>query len=157
MLQELSKRNKCLSNIIVHGLSESSSLLADRVSDDTRLLSEFLKPLLRSLPTNFKLFWLDCLNERGTRSLKIILLSCSILSILVNFNIALKSCDSNAPKFPLFITRDRTVLEFSHIRHVYSNLAEHKNKWEANMVKYVNGVPLIVTDDQCTRFLCQPN
>lgn len=155
LLQELSELDKCSCNIIVYvyGLSESSSSLpADRISDDFRLLSKFLKPLLGSLPFISKLFWLGRVNEKGPRPLKVILPSKEIaVNLLSNFKTALLSRDSNEPMFSLSITCDRTVPGRSHIRRVYSDLAERKNKDENNiMVRYVNGVPLVV-DDRRTR------
>lgn len=103
LLQELAEREKCSSNIIVHGFSESSSSLpAHRISDDSKLLSDYLKPLSVILPDNLKLFRLGRVNERGRRPLKVIFPSKEIaINFLSSYNIGLRSRDSSSPKFPL--------------------------------------------------------
>jgi len=63
LLQELSDREKCLSNIVVHGLPESTQLLpAARISDDIKCINEFILPFSLSLPANPKLFRLGRVN-----------------------------------------------------------------------------------------------
>lgn len=71
LLQELSEREKCSFNVIVHGLLESSATSpVDRMADDLKLLSDSANLLAISLPTNIKLIRLGRANDKNPRPLK---------------------------------------------------------------------------------------
>ena len=122
LLFELSEREKCSFNIVVHGLQESSSAQpADRVADDLKLLSEIIVPLALSLPPNLKLFRLGGVNAKRPRPLKIPFpTKDSALQFVSDCNTSKRSFTGPPPT--ISVVRDHTVAERLEIRRIYAEL-----------------------------------
>lgn len=111
LLQELSDREKCLSNIVVHGLPESTRLLpADRISDDIRCINALILPFSLSLPPNPKLFRLERANAVSDkpRSLKVVFPTKEqALQFISDFNTSKHTTESgnNLNAIPTYLSR----------------------------------------------------
>ncbi|KAF0715086.1 Reverse transcriptase domain-containing protein [Aphis craccivora] len=128
MMLELTEREKCTFNFIVHNLPESCSTIpSERVTSDSKNLTNILSPLAISLPSNFKLIRLGRTQPNITRPLKVILKAKDeVLHIIWTFNTAKRSC----PAIPISISRDRTLMERKLVRETYSELKEvKKGNW----------------------------
>lgn len=144
LLHELTERDKCSYNFIVHGLPESTASLANtRIADDLKSLSDTAQLLTLSLPPDAKLFRLGVGGNNKARPLKVIFPSKELASTFINdFNVGKRN--ARAHSISISVVRDRTLLERKHIRRVYAELDERKKNGESNiMVKYRNGIPSI--------------
>jgi hypothetical protein len=130
LLQELSDRENLSRNVIVHGIPESSSSqLANRLSDDAKLLSETFQPFMTPLPTNLKSIRLGKPNNRGPRPLKVFLSSKDVaLKLISDFNSFERSQSPNDVPNPISISRDRTKQERENIKRIYAELDCRKKK-----------------------------
>lgn len=147
LLVELSEREKCSFNVVVHGLPESSSARSvDRIADDIKLLSETIIPLALSLPTNLKSFRLGGVNAKRPRPLKIHFSAKEVALQFVNdFNASKRSYAGPSPT--ISVVRDRTVAERLEIRRIYAELEDRKKNGELGVaVRYKNGVPYILVN-----------
>jgi len=88
LLQELSDRENLSRNVIVHVIPESSSSQpANRLSDDTKILSEPFQLFMIPLPTNLKSIRLGKPNNHGPRLHKVFLSSLDVpLKLIAVFN-----------------------------------------------------------------------
>ncbi|CAI6377690.1 unnamed protein product [Macrosiphum euphorbiae] len=74
LIQELSERDKCSSNVIAYGFTESTSRTPqERIADDTKSVSDVFSNLSFKFPTDAKLFKLGKNVTNTPRPLKIIL------------------------------------------------------------------------------------
>lgn len=143
MMLELTEREKCFFNFIVHNLPEACSTIpSERITSDSKNLSDILSPLGISLPSNFKLIRLGRIQPNITRPLKVILKDKDeVLHIISTFNTSKRSC----PAIPISISRDRTLMERKLVRETYNELKERSEKGELDiMIKYFNGMPRII-------------
>lgn len=151
LLQELSEREKCSFNAIVHGLLESvAATPVDRTADDFKLLSNTSHLLAIPLSSDIKLIRLGRANGKNPRPLKIVFTSKEqALKFIHDFNVSKRSHDSASHPITISVARDRTPLERQEIRRVYAEFDVRKNSGEQNiLVRYRNGTPSIVSNTQ---------
>jgi len=68
LLQKLSEREKCVSNIVIYDLPESAQLFpATRISDDINTIYEAIQPFSMFLPSNPKLFSIGRINAHSDK------------------------------------------------------------------------------------------
>lgn len=152
LLQELSDREKCLSNIVVHGLPDSTQLLqAARISNDVKCINEFILPFSLPLP-HPKLFRLGRVNADSDepRSLKVVFpTEEQALQFISDFNTSKRTTESGNNLNTIHISRDCTILERQEIRRVYVELDKRKKSGELNIsIRYKNETPRIVQNSQ---------
>ncbi|KAF0720387.1 Uncharacterized protein FWK35_00033204, partial [Aphis craccivora] len=112
LLQELSEREKCSFNAIVHGLIESSATIpTDRLSDDLQHLSQSILPLAMSLPVDVKMIRLGRTIGKNPRPLK-------------DFVTGMRSHAATDPPLLVSVVRDRTLMERQQVRQVYADLEQ---------------------------------
>lgn len=143
MLLELSEREKCTFNFIVHNLPESSSATpSERIASDSKNLTDILSPLSISMPSDFKLIRLGRVQPNINRPLKVILKAKDqVINIISTFNTSKKT----NPAILISISRDRTFMERKLVRQTYSELKERNEKGELGIIiKYFNGMPRII-------------
>jgi len=90
LINELSDREKCSCNVIVHGLAKSSSTKSeDRIFEVTTLLTAIIHPLSLSLLSCLKLLRVGRPNSEGPRPVKIVFSTkdCA-LKFVKDFNIS---------------------------------------------------------------------
>ncbi|KAL5245838.1 hypothetical protein ACI65C_013246 [Semiaphis heraclei] len=147
LLQELSEREKCSFNAIVHGLIESSATIpTERLSDDLQHLSESILPLAISLPPDVKMIRLGRTIGKNPRPLKVIF-SSKIASqqFTKDFVTGMRSRAATDPPLLVSVVRDRTLMERQQVRQVYADLEQRRRNGENNIVvRHFNGVPSIV-------------
>ncbi|CAI6360072.1 unnamed protein product [Macrosiphum euphorbiae] len=147
LLQELSEREKCSFNAIVHGLIESSATIpTERLSDDLQHLSESILPLAMSLPSDVKMIRLGRTIGKNPRPLKVIF-SSKITSqqFIKDFVTGMRSRTTTDPPLLVSVVRDRTLMERQQVRQVYADLEQRRKNGENNIVvRHFNGVPSIV-------------
>ncbi|KAE9536418.1 hypothetical protein AGLY_007207 [Aphis glycines] len=132
LINELSDREKCSCNVIVHGLDKSSSTKSeDRIFEVTILLTTIIHPLSLSLPSCLTLLRVGRPNTEGPRPVKIVFLSKIVLSNLSrtstfqHFQHLRSSNKSNTPPV-ISVVCDRTVEERQEIRRIYADLEARK-------------------------------
>lgn len=147
LLQELSEREKCSFNAIVHGLIESSATIPTvRLSDDLQHLSESILPLAMSLPADVKMIRLGRTIGKNPRPLKVIFSSKNTSQQFIkDFLTGMRSRAATDPPLLVSVVRDRTLMERQQVRQVYADLEQRRKNGENNiMVRHFNGVPSIV-------------
>lgn len=147
IFHEFSERERCSRNVIIRGAQESSSsVLEDRVSNDTLKITEAIKPYFPELPSDFKAIRLGKTSDRGPRPLKVFFQSKEIAQKLVSdYNTNIRSSHTDNMRHPISVTRDRTPCEREAIRRVYTDLENRKKNGESDLViKYRDGHPYIV-------------
>lgn len=99
-------------NVIVYNFPESSvTFSVVRISNNTKLLFEYIQLFSTSLSTNTKHFKLGRSNVEGPRPLKVILSSKkSAIKIISDYNIGTKSWSSSEIVIPIFISRNCTAV-----------------------------------------------
>lgn len=150
LLNEISEREKCLYNIVVHGLPDSlETSPSSRAADDIKKFNEAIHPISMSIPSESKLFRLGRPNKDKPRPLKIIFPSKEqAFSFIIEFNTSKRSVGSDNLLQSINISRDRTLLERQEIRRVYQELDSRKKKGEHNIsIRYRNGAPHIMSSD----------
>jgi regulator of replication initiation timing len=159
LLQELSEREKCMCNIIVHGLQESQELLStSRASDDIKLINNYLHPFSMSLPPNPKSFRLGRALSGKPRPLKVVFPNKELaLNFISDFNTNLRSSESGITQIPIKISRDRTFVERQEIRRVYVEFDKRRKQGEQNIsIRYKNGTPRIIQGSHNTGSTTNP-
>jgi len=152
LLQELSDREKCLSNIVVHGLPEFIQLLpAAKISDDIKCINKFILPFSLSLPANPKLFRLRRVNADSYKPqpLKVVFPTKEqALQFISDFNTSKCTTESGNNLNTIQISRS-TILERQELRRVYVELDKHKKSGELNIsIRYKNRTLRIVQNSQ---------
>lgn len=126
MLLELTEREKCTFNFIVHNFPESSSAIpSERISSDSKNLTDILSPLSISMLSDFKLIRLGQVQPNIIRPLKVILKTKDeILHIISTFNASKKS----NPAIIISISRDRILMERKLVCRTYAELTKGKKR-----------------------------
>jgi len=146
LIQELSERDKCSSNVIAYGFTESnSSTPQGRVADDMKSVSDVFSNLSFNIPTDAKLFRLGKNITNTPRPLKIIFKSkAEAASLLSSISEARKS-HVNLPPGIKFV-RDKSKLERKLLRQLHEELDHRKQNGEINLsINYINGIPQILS------------
>jgi outer membrane murein-binding lipoprotein Lpp len=147
ILQEITERERCSRNVIIRGIPESSSsLLEDRMSNDSLKIAEVIQPYFPELPSGLKSIRLGKPNDRGPRPLKVFFSSKEIAHKLISdFNINVRGLPSDSKLRSISVIRDRTPRERESIRLVYAELENRKKNGETDIViNYRDGFPCIV-------------
>lgn len=147
ILQEISERERCSRNVIIRGLKESSSsVIEERISDDTSKIAETINPYFPEVVANLKSIRLGKPNDRGPRPLKVFFSSKEIaLKLVSDFNKNARGLPPNSGLRSVTMTRDRTPLERESIRLVYTELENRKKNGETDQtINYRDGFPFIV-------------
>lgn len=147
MLLELSEREKCTFNFIVHNLPESSSAIpSERIASDSKNLTDILSPLSICMPSDFKLIRVGRVLPNINRPLKVILKAKDeVRHIISTFNTLKKS----SPATLISISRDRTLMERNLVRLTYAELKKRNEQGELDIkIKYFNGMPRIINSRQ---------
>jgi len=153
MLQEVSERELCAHNVLVYGLSESSSTSApQRISDDKIALENTLGQYSSIIPkSTMKLVRLGKVRQDHIRPLKIIFQS---KDEPINFIRGFTDAKFGGAMFPTSfrIVRDKTVYERGLLRSCHSELDRRAESGEVGLrIRYVNGVPKIIQDNSKNR------
>ncbi|KAL4088953.1 hypothetical protein QTP88_024031 [Uroleucon formosanum] len=113
ILQEISERERCSRNVIIRGLKESSSsVIEERISDDTSKIVETIDPYFPEAVANLKSIRLGKPNDRGPRPLKVFSSSKEIaLKLVSDFNKNARGLPPDSRLRSVTMTRDRTPLE----------------------------------------------
>lgn len=147
LLFELSEREKCSCNIVVHGLQETSTAQpTDRIFNDIKLFSEIILLFSLSLPPNLKSFRLRGVNAKRPRPLKIHFSAKELaLQFVDGFNMSKQSYTDLPPT--ISVVRNRMVAERLEIRWIHAELEARKKNGELGVaVMYKNGVSFIVNN-----------
>lgn len=150
VIHEFSEREKCKSNIIVHGLSESSSNLpSSKISDDKIALSAlFMKFIDTSY--DFKSFRLGKSSPSSTRPVKVIF-SCHDVAaqVLSAFRTAKSRSDV---QLPFKLVRDKTAQEREELKACHKELDNRVNAGESDLtITYRNGIPCVIKSQSKNR------
>lgn len=146
ILQEITERERCSRNIIIRGITESSSsVLEERISEDTSKIVKVIEPYFSKVPENLKSIRRGKPIDRGPRPLKVFFSSKEIASNLVSdFNKNARSLSPDSSVRSIAMTRDRTPLEHESIRLIYAELDNRKKNSETDLrIIYRGGFPFI--------------
>uniref|UniRef100_A0A2S2Q2V6 LINE-1 type transposase domain-containing protein 1 n=1 Tax=Sipha flava TaxID=143950 RepID=A0A2S2Q2V6_9HEMI len=135
ILQEISERERCSRNVIIRGLKESSSsIIEERISDDTSKIAEAIDPYISKVVGNLKSIRLSKPNDRGSRPLKVFFSSKEIAHKLVSdFNKNARGHPPDSRLRSVTMTRDHTPLERESIRLVYTELENRKKNGKTDL------------------------
>lgn len=149
LLREIGDRSRCLSNVLVYGLPESSSNDPNvRKNFDLNKIVTLFSAVCPEVSTDgLKMFRLGAQSKRikDSRPLKVICASeLGARKLIENFNPdsvkALDNCFSNVN-----FGRDRTKMERQHLAKLRDELKKRSEDGESDLtIKYVRGVPEIV-------------
>ncbi|CAI6374676.1 unnamed protein product [Macrosiphum euphorbiae] len=146
VLQELFERDHCSSNVIAHGVSEStSSLVAERAAYDKSTISNILLPLGDSLPLNLKFIRIGKPRPNSTRPLKLVCASKEeAKSLLYQYNELKRSGTQFQNGFNL--VKDKTQLERQQLRSCHEEMTARAARGELNLrIYFENGSPKVGT------------
>lgn len=89
MMFELNEREKCTFNFIVHNLPESCSTIPfERITSDSKNLTNILSPLAISLPSNFKLIRLGRIQPNITQILTLKLFLKLKMKVFISYRLS---------------------------------------------------------------------
>jgi len=127
-------------------MESSSSVIEQRISDDTSKIAETIKSYFSELPANLKSIRLGKPNDRGPRPLKVFFSFKDIaLKLVSDFNKNARSLPPDSTLCSVTMTRDRTPLERQSIRLVYTELENRKKNGETDLtINNRDGFPFIV-------------
>jgi len=146
VLQELFERDRCSSNVIAHGVSEStSSLVAERTAHDKSAISNILLPLGNFLPLNVKYIRIGKPRPDSTRPLKLVCANKEeAKSLLYQYNEHKRSGTQFQNGFNL--VKDKTQLERQQLRSCHEEMASRAAQGELNLrIYFENGSPKVGT------------
>jgi len=152
VLEETIERDKCRSNLIIYGVTESTfGAIAQRISYDRSTITDILKPLGDVIPPNTKLVRLGKVPSDSARPIKIIFDSNeAATNLLSKFNVLKRS----GTIFPngFRIGSDKTLLQRKLLRSCHSELDRRVKNGEANLrIKFHNGTPKIASETSKNR------
>lgn len=147
LIHEMLERDKCSSNVIIHSLPESSSeVLANRITDDHKSITDVLNHCDFVLPVNAKLVRLGRPVLNKTRPLKVILSSKEDATSLIGAFVAVKKSGSIPFNDSISIVRDKAKMERDMLRAAHQEHSRRVNAGETNLrVGYHNGVPKVLS------------
>jgi hypothetical protein len=143
-VQESFERERCSSNLIVYGITESSSSSApQRVADDKSSFEKITSTVIGSLPLSSKLVRLGKAGSNDNCPLKLLLGSKeNAANILSTFADAKRSGTSFPPGFR--IVKDKTALQRTLLRNCHSELDQRTQAGEVGLrIVYVDGIPKV--------------
>lgn len=147
VVQEFTERDRCKSNIIVHGIPESTSAdLSTKINDDKKVLKSVFSKILADPPKDFKPIRLGKFSPSSTssRPIKVIFGSHSIAGNILS---AYRSAKAQSMVLePLFsIVRDKTPLEREQLRNCHRELECRTVAGESDLtISFKNGSPRVV-------------
>ena len=144
VISEFAERDRCRSNVLAHGLPESSaSNFAAKIAEDKSSLSTLFSQLSLGAPVDFKVIRLGKLSSNKPRPVKIIFCNQhTAANVLSTF----RTLKKRSPDFQVGINlvRDKTRLEREQLRVCHQELARRNQEGEPNLtITYQNGVPCI--------------
>lgn len=146
VLQENLKHERCLPNLILYGVPESSSLdTSVRIEHDKVTISESLGSLENAVPEKFKLIRLGRSRAEFIRPVKMI---CESKDSAFNLFSAYNSAKRSGKPFPegFRMSRDRTSLQRKLLRSCYEDLKRRVKSGETGLrVIFVNGFPTVAS------------
>jgi hypothetical protein len=133
VLQETFERERCQTNLIAYGVSESPSLdISSRITHDKNTFCNKLTSIGDSVPSNFKLVHLGKPSNSAPRPLKVIFESKDAAAhLLSSFNTAKRSGTVFLDNFRLI--SDKTLLQRKLLRLCHSELDQRTKDRESGL------------------------
>lgn len=144
ILQETFERERCASDAIVYGITESAhSTTSRRILDDRTAIGHILEPLDYGIPVASSVIRLGKFREGSSRPIKIIFNSKEEADSLIDIYSNSKRNGSNFPD-GFRIVKDKTILQRQLLRSCHTELElRNKNGERGLRIVYASGVPKI--------------
>lgn len=145
VLSELAERDKCKSNIIIHGLPESPLTdYALKFNEDMKNVNAVFSQLSLVNPVDFKLIRLGKTTSTSSRPIKVIFNnSIAANQVLSSFH----ALQKHSPESIIGVkfVRDKTLLEREKLRLCHQELTRRTKEGETDLtITYQNGLPCVL-------------
>jgi hypothetical protein len=144
ILQETFERERCASNAIVYGITESAHLTtSQRILDDRTAIGRILEPLDYVIPMASRVIRLGKFREGSSRPIKIIFNSKDEADSLIDIY---SNSKRNGSTFPdgFRIVKDKTILQRQLLRSCHTELElRNKNGEQGLRIVYASGIPKV--------------
>lgn len=144
LIQELSERERCSSNVIAYGIPELHSRSSrEKIANDKKFVFELFFNLSINVPTDVKLFRIGKNYNNDPRPLKIIFKSKTEAASLLS---SLNETRRNYVYLPpgIRFVRDKSKLERQLLRESHEELERRMHNGEKDLsISYNNGIPQI--------------
>lgn len=144
IVQELTARERCKSNLIVHGLPESTATVtSSMLADDKTAINTILTKMSIEPTIDYKLIRLGRQSPTSHRPIKLIFNGPDISAQVLSKFRLIKSRPDFPPHFS--IVRDKTALEREKLKACHQELDRRVQSGENDLtIAYRNGIPSVL-------------